>query len=93
MRASLLGLLLAPAFAVAVVQAAEFTCQEDVKPPHYTAEEQALVDTFWNETVLYLDAYLDVLKKPTGQCQDSAEATIQTYRSETGKKQIGRAHV
>ncbi len=40
MRASLLGLLLAPTFAVAVVQAAEFTCQEDVKPPHYTAEEQ-----------------------------------------------------
>jgi hypothetical protein len=87
MRASLLGLLLAPAFAVAVVQAAEFKCQEDVKPQHYTAEQQALVDTFWKETVLYLDAYLDVLKKPTGQCKDSAEATIQTYSSKTGKKQ------
>jgi hypothetical protein len=81
----MLGLLLAPAFAAA--QTADIKCQEDVKPHQYTAEEQALVDKFWNETLLYLDAYLDVLKKPTGECKDSAEATIQTYSSEVGKEQ------
>ncbi|MEZ5583288.1 MAG: dimethylsulfonioproprionate lyase family protein [Candidatus Competibacteraceae bacterium] len=68
-------------------QAAEFRCQDDVKPHSYTDEEQRLVDQFWNESLIYLDQYLKVLETPTGHCKDSAEATIQTFDSATGKKQ------
>ncbi len=69
------------------VQAAAFKCQDDVPDPSYTAQEQVLVDQFWKETLLYLDAYVDVLKTPTGACKDSAEATIQTFDAATGEKQ------
>lgn len=68
-------------------QAAQFQCQDDVKPTSFTTEEQKLVDQFWNESLIYLDQYLKALETPTGQCKDSAQATIQTYNSETGKMQ------
>lgn len=75
------------AFGVSDARAAEFKCQDDVPTPAYNAEEQRLVDQFWTETLLYLDAYLEALETPTGACKASAEATIQTFDSATGKKQ------
>ena len=51
------------------------------------ADEQKLVDQFWEETLAYLDAYVDVLTTPTGRCKDSAEATIQSFDAATGEKQ------
>ena len=68
-------------------QAADFKCQDDVKPRQYSGEEQKLVDQFWKESLIYLDEYLKVLQTPSGQCKDSAEATTQTYNSATGKQQ------
>jgi hypothetical protein len=68
-------------------QAAQFQCQDDLKPAQLSAEEQKLVDQFWAESLGYLGQYLKVLETPTGQCKDSAQATIQTYHSETGKAQ------
>lgn len=67
--------------------AADFICQDDVTPATYSPHEQALVDQFWNESLTYLGQYLHVLEKPSGQCKDSAEATIQTYDAATGAKQ------
>jgi Dimethlysulfonioproprionate lyase len=69
------------------VEAAAFKCQDNVPHPSYSADEQKLVDQFWTETLAYLDAYLNVLKTPTGACKDSAEATIQTFDAATGAKQ------
>ncbi len=87
MRTVFAGAALLAGLSVSNVHAAEFKCQDDVPAPSYTAEQQQLVDQFWAETLLYLDAYLEVLKTPTGACRDSAEATIQTFDSATGKKQ------
>lgn len=87
MRTVVTGAAILVGLSVSNVQAAEFKCQDDVPKPSYTAEQQQLVDQFWQETLLYLDAYLDVLKTPTGACKDSAEATIQTFDLATGKKQ------
>ena len=78
MREHMIGLAIAPILACSLAQAAEFQCQDDVKPQQYTAEEQQLVDQFWDEALVYLREYLQVLETPTGQCKDSAEATIQT---------------
>ncbi len=69
------------------LQAAEFVCQEDVKPSQYSAADQQLVDQFWAESLQYLGQYLKVLETPTGSCKDSAEATVQTFSSATGKQQ------
>lgn len=87
MREHIIGFAMAPMLACSLAQAANFQCQDDVKPPQYTAEEQQLVDQFWDEALVYLREYLQVLETPTGQCKDSAEATIQTYLSATQKKQ------
>lgn len=87
MRTAVLGLCVVIGLAASGVEAATFKCDDDVPQPSYTAEEQKLVDQFWDETLLYLDAYVDVLSKPTGRCKDSAEATIQTFDTTTGKKQ------
>lgn len=87
MRERIIGLAIAPILACSLAQAAEFQCQDDVKPQQYTAEEQQLVDQFWDEALVYLREYLQMLETPTGQCKDSAEATIQTYHSATQKKQ------
>ncbi len=69
------------------VEASAFKCQDDVPHPSYSVDEQKLVDQFWKETLAYLDAYVDVLKTPTGACKDSAEATVQTFDAATGQKQ------
>ena len=71
--------------ACAPAQAAEFVCQEDVPEPSYGPQEQRLVDRFWEESLVYLEQYLKTLETPTGQCRDSAEATVQTYSSKTGE--------
>lgn len=87
MRRIVAGAALLASISNSNIQAAEFKCQDDVPKASYTAEDQTHLDQFWNETLLYLDAYLDVLKTPTGACKDSAEATIQTFDSTTGGKQ------
>lgn len=87
MNKRILGVVFGTAFACFQAQAAEFKCQDDVKPAHLTADEQKLVDQFWAESLVYLDQYLKALETPTGQCKDSAQATTQTYSSETGKAQ------
>lgn len=87
MRTAAIGLSIVIGLATSSVNAANFKCDGNVLHPTYSAEEQELVDQFWNETLLYLDAYVDVLSKPTGRCKDSAEATIQTFDATTGKKQ------
>ena len=81
------GLLLGSMLASSPVLAAEFVCQDDVKAHVYSAAEQELVDRFWAESLTYLGQYLKTLETPTGQCKDSAEATIQTFDSRTGKQQ------
>ena len=81
------GLLLGSVLASSPVLAAEFVCQDDVKAHVYSAAEQELVDRFWAESLTYLGQYLKTLETPTGQCKDSAEATIQTFDSRTGKQQ------
>ena len=75
------------ALACAQAQAAEFVCQQDVPEPSYGPQEQRLVDQFWAESLVYLGQYLKTLETPTGQCKDSAEATVQTYSSKTGEAQ------
>lgn len=87
MRLRIAGVVLGSILTCAQTQAAEFVCHDDVKPRSYSAEEQKLVDQFWAESLIYLDEYLKVLETPTGQCKDSAEATIQTFDSKTGKQQ------
>ena len=87
MRQHFLGLAITTVFACGQAQTAQFVCQEDVTPKQYSAEEQQWVDTFWAESLVYLEQYLKALETPTGQCKDSAEATIQTFRSDSGKKQ------
>ncbi|MBK8174680.1 MAG: hypothetical protein IPK66_05205 [Rhodospirillales bacterium] len=87
MRTAAIGLSIVIGLAPSSVDAANFKCDDNVLHPTYSVEEQALVDQFWNETLLYLDAYVDVLSTPTGRCKDSAEATIQTFDATTGKKQ------
>jgi hypothetical protein len=67
--------------------AADFKCQDDVVPAKHTPEEQKLVDQFWNESLTYLGQFLKTIETPTGQCKDSAQATVQTYSSQTGKAQ------
>ncbi|MFT9257801.1 MAG: dimethylsulfonioproprionate lyase family protein [Acetobacter sp.] len=67
--------------------AARFVCQDDVKPADLTAAEQKLVDRFWAESLVYLQQYLKVLETPTGGCQQSAQATVQTYLPATGREQ------
>jgi hypothetical protein len=67
--------------------AADFNCAADIPKHEYTPQEQKLVDQYWSEVLIYLDAYLTVLEKPSGQCRDSAEATIQTFQPSTGKPQ------
>ena len=69
------------------VQAAEFRCQDDVKAVSYGPDEQRLVDQFWEETLVYLQQYLRALETPTGECIDSAQATIQTFDPATGGAQ------
>lgn len=87
MRAVLISAIAVAGINASPLQAAEFKCQDDVPKASYTQKEQALVDQFWNETLLYLEAYLDVLKTPTGACKNSAEATIQTFDAASGGKQ------
>lgn len=87
MNKRILGVVIGTTLACFQAQAAEFKCQDDVKPAHLTADEQKLVDQFWAESLVYLDQYLKALETPTGQCKDSAQATTQTYSSETGKAQ------
>lgn len=87
MQRRMLGWKVAGALACFQVQAAQFQCQDDVKPAAISAEEQKLVDQFWAESLVYLGQYLKALETPTGRCKDSAQATIQTYHSETGKAQ------
>lgn len=87
MRTVAVGLCVLVGLNWSSADAASFKCQDNVPPPSYTADEQKLVDQFWKETLLYLDAYVDVLKTPTGQCKDSAEATIQTFDPASGEKQ------
>ena len=86
MRKRIIGFAMAPMLACSLAQAADFQCQDDVKPQQYTAEEQQLVDQFWDEALVYLREYLHVLETPTGQCKDSAEATIQTYHFRNAEK-------
>ncbi|MCZ4305439.1 dimethylsulfonioproprionate lyase family protein [Zoogloeaceae bacterium G21618-S1] len=81
------GLLFGSILASSQVMAAEFVCQDDVKPRTYSAAEQKLVDQFWSESLTYLGQYLKTIETPTGQCKDSAEATIQTFDAKTGKQQ------
>ncbi len=81
------GLLLGSVLASSQVLAADFVCQEDVKARTYSAEEQKLVDQFWAETLTYLGQYLETIETPSGDCKDSAQATIQTFDSKTGKQQ------
>lgn len=87
MNRRILGWMVGGALVCFQAQAAQFQCQDDVKPAQLSAEEQKLVDQFWAESLVYLGQYLKVLETPTGQCKDSAQATIQTYHSETGKAQ------
>lgn len=87
MHRRVLGWMVGGALVCFQAQAAQFQCQDDVKPAQLSAEEQKLVDQFWAESLVYLGQYLKVLETPTGQCKDSAQATIQTYHSETGKAQ------
>ncbi len=87
MRKAILVFMASSMLVLSETQAAEFQCQEDVKPKQYRDEEQMLVNQFWDEALVYLEEYARVLRTPTGRCKDSAEATIQTYTSETGKKQ------
>ncbi len=67
-------------------QAAEFRCQDDVPSVPLATTERKLVDQFWAESLIYLGQYLKALETPTGQCKNSAQATVQTY-NETGKSQ------
>ena len=88
MSRNAIGALLACcAMSVPNVHAADFVCQPDVRPAHYTRQEQRLVDRFWRETLTYLEQYLQALETPTGRCLDSAEATIQTFDAVTGTRQ------
>ena len=87
MHRRILGWMVGGALVCFQAQAAQFQCQDDLKPAQLSAEEQKLVDQFWAESLGYLGQYLKVLETPTGQCKDSAQATIQTYHSETGKAQ------
>ena len=87
MRKKMLGVVLGCTLGGLQAQAAEFRCQDDVPVVNYSRHEQRLLDQFWDETLTYLDQYLGALKTPTGHCKDSAEATIQTYDSKTGKQQ------
>lgn len=87
MRKHIIGFAMTGILACSFAQAAEFRCQDDVILPQYTAEEQQFIDQFWDEALAYLREYLRVLETPTGQCKNSAEATIQTYLSATQKKQ------
>ena len=87
MRKQITVFAVATTLACSSALAAEFKCQDDVQQKQYSSEEQKLVDAFWNESLIYLDEYLKVLQTPSGQCLDSAEATIQTYQSATGKQQ------
>ncbi len=64
----------------------EIQCQSDATND-WTPEEQHYIDTLWEETLLYLDSYLKSITSATGKCRDSAEAIIQTYNPETGKKE------
>jgi hypothetical protein len=67
--------------------AAEFLCQNDVPSAPLAGSERKLVDQFWAESLIYLRLYLKALETPTGQCMRSAEAVVQTDRSETGEAQ------
>lgn len=87
MRTLLVGAAVMIGLSSTNAEAAVFKCQDNVPHPSYSADEKKLVDQFWKETLAYLDAYLDVLKTPTGACKDSAEATIQTFDAATGGKQ------
>jgi len=88
MKQKLLGTALASLLLAApLAQSAEFICHDDVKPASYSPEEQRLVDQFWEESLTYLGQYLRALETPTGECKDSAQATIQTYDAATGAKQ------
>ena len=81
------GLVVGSILASSQVMAAEFVCQDDVKPRTYSAADQKLVDQFWAESLTYLGEYVKTLETPTGECKDSAQATIQTFDPKTGKQQ------
>ncbi|MGY9003150.1 MAG: dimethylsulfonioproprionate lyase family protein [Rhodospirillales bacterium] len=87
MRLAIFALLMAVLAFAYQGNAAEFTCNSDVPTESYSPEEQALVDTYWDEVLTYLGAYHAVLTQPSGRCLDSAEAVIQTYDGHTGTQQ------
>lgn len=58
-------------------------CHDDISTSHVNPREQKLVDQFWKESLLYLEQFVQALETPTGQCKDSAQATIQTCESAT----------
>lgn len=86
MRTLLIGTAAITALCATPVEAASFKCQDNVPDSSYSADEQKLVDQFWEETLAYLEAYVEALQTPTGNCKDSAEATIQTFDTATGEK-------
>jgi len=85
MNRRVLGTVVGATLVCFQAHAAQFQCQDDVKPKSFTAEEQKLVDQFWDESLIYLGQFLKALERPTGQCKNSAQATTQTFYSKTGK--------
>ncbi|MCG8530831.1 MAG: dimethylsulfonioproprionate lyase family protein [Desulfovibrionales bacterium] len=78
----LLGCLLSALFCTSAF-AAEFVCFKDVPTKTWSKEEQKNIDLFWDETLVYLEEYINAIKTPTGMCVNSAEAVVSTYNPKT----------
>ena len=64
-----------------------FTCEDNIENENLSEAEKALEDLLWNETLKYLEGFLEGVESTTGMCSEANAAITQTYTAELGGPQ------
>ncbi|MBR9805968.1 MAG: hypothetical protein GYB49_01930 [Alphaproteobacteria bacterium] len=59
-----------------------FVCDSDMPEASYTQSEQALIDTLWDETLVYLEGFSESLRAGDSQCDTGAGVILQTVTAD-----------